>query len=105
MDEEQIRADQAVITAALAARAATMVPQVLPWWKGRAILELRGQTAAVQAFIDAIEDPVQRRAVQAAWDGADFARTSPMVNAALDHLGYGEADKDQLFRDGNALTV
>lgn len=81
------------------------VPTDLPWWKGRAIIELRGMTAAIEAFIGKIPDDGQRNIAQAAWDGADFSRSSPLVNAALSAIGLSEADKDRLFIDGNALTL
>lgn len=81
------------------------VPQTLPWWKGRAILEQRGHTAALQTFIDAIPNASQRAMVQLAWDGADFVRDSPMVNTALEAIGYSQGDVDQLFIDGDALTL
>ena len=91
--------------AANEAAAAAIVPAILPWWKGRAIIEARGLTAGVQAAINGIADAGQRKIVQAAYDGADFARSSPTLIATLHALNQSDADIDALFVDGDKITL
>ena len=81
-----------------------VVPQVLPWWKGRAIIALDGRTSMIEGFIASLSEPA-KTVTQLAWEGADFVRTSPTVIAALDVAGYTtDAAKDDLFVRGAAIT-
>ena len=90
----------------MATFAAAPVPErILSWWKGRAILELRGLSVGVQGAIDAMTDPAEKKVAQAAYDGADFLRSSPTLNAVLTALGLSQAEIDELFDAGEALST
>lgn len=88
------------------AKQSNLVPQEIPNWKAHAILEINDKLEAVNAIIESISDPMQRKIVRIGFDRADpIPRSSPNLNRLLKQVGMTDADIDKLFIDGNKLTA
>ena len=81
------------------------VPQVIDNWKGKAILAQRGLLTSVETAIAGINDPIQKTMAPIAFASANFTRTSVLLNSILTGLGQSSTDIDQLFRDGDVLSL
>lgn len=74
------------------------VPTVVTMRQARLALLQAGLLSQVEAAIAAIEDPVQRQAVQIEWEyAADINRARPWVQGLADALGLNETQLDDLF--------
>jgi hypothetical protein len=75
-----------------------LVPQVLPAWRVKAIVELEGLTPTVAAALASITDPVVRTKASLAWtDGNEIRRDDPTLNAMLEPLGLPPSAVDEMF--------
>lgn len=74
------------------------VPTIVTMRQARLALLQAGLLSQVEAAIAAIEDPVQRQAVQIEWEYAtEVDVTHPWVQALTTALGLSEAQLDALF--------
>jgi hypothetical protein len=75
-----------------------VVPQVLPAWRIKAIVELEGLAPVVADAIASIPDPVARTKASLAWtDGNEIRRDDPTLNAMLGPIGLPPSVVDQMF--------
>ena len=73
--------------------------------QARQALLLVGLLDDVETAIAAIEDPVQRRAVEIDWnDALDFERDNPTLLALAGAVGLDDSALDDLFRVAAALN-
>lgn len=80
------------------------VPQVLTRAQAIGALILAGLDEAVDAAIDAIEDPTQRKLVRNDWTNRlTFERDNPTLLALAKGLGLSSLQLDNLFIQGKAL--
>ena len=80
------------------------VPTVVTMRQARLALLQAGLLSQVEAAIAAIEDPVQRQAVQIEWEyAAEINREHPWVQGLATALGLNETQLDDLFVAANSL--
>jgi hypothetical protein len=74
------------------------VPQVLPAWRVKAIVEIEGLTQMVSDALASISNPVIRVKAALAWsDGNEIRRDDPILNAMLEPLGLLPSVVDEMF--------
>jgi AraC-like DNA-binding protein len=101
MTEEEI-AEHLAAAAVTAAEQAAYVPQSVPMWTVRVVLQNNGMLEQAQAIIDASEN----NALKAIWEYGNFAeRNSPTMLSLASALGISEEQLDQLFRDAGNLQI
>lgn len=80
------------------------VPTVVTMRQARLALLQAGLLSQVEAAIAAMEDPVQRQAVQIEWEyAAEINREHPWVQGLATALGLNETQLDDLFVAANSL--
>lgn len=95
-DFEAMRADEM--------RARDKTPKVVTRRQARQALLLAGLLDDVQAALDAIPDPLERRMAQIEWDDAqEFERHRPLVLTLAAAMGLDEQALDALFVTAAAL--
>jgi len=77
-----------------------LVPSVVTRRQGRLALLNVGKLDDVEAAIDAIEDPAQKRAAQIEYEADTWERSNPFLQALWSQLGGTEQELDDLFRLG-----
>lgn len=81
------------------------VPRVIANWRAKAVIELHGLTAQVEAALAAMEGEAGITA-RAAWNGnADFARHGATVTALATTLSLTSTQLDAMFIQAAALEV
>lgn len=81
------------------------IPQEVPMWALRDVVEEDGFAAQVEAFINALPQPFKRQAYNA-WNYGNFIeRTSPTVAAIQQTLGLTSAQVDNMFVRAGARKV
>jgi hypothetical protein len=81
------------------------VPREIANWRARAVLELAGLLATVEAAIAGMTGP-EGTVVRNAWQsGAPLARRGPTVSGLAPALGLTEAQVDAMFIQAEALSV
>ena len=78
------------------------VPSIVPLWRARAALGLRGLIAQADDIVVASGDPVLTEFWQY---GNEISRTSPRLSLLADKLGLSEAQVDELFRAAAEIVV
>jgi hypothetical protein len=90
----------------------TPIPQTVANWKGLAIMRttpcpvspaITADAAAIAA-INALPSP-QNFITMAAYESADFVRTSPTLNTLLTAMGFTDVTIDKLFILADALAL
>jgi len=75
-----------------------VVPQVVAAWRIKAIAELQGLTASINAAIDAIADPATKVVARLSWDeGNEISRTSGLIVSMAAGLGLADEQLDGMF--------
>jgi hypothetical protein len=75
------------------------VPESLANWRVKAVLDLQGLTATVDAAIASMPDGPEKIVISRAWNGnGDVLRHSPTVAAFTATLGLTDAQADDMFR-------
>lgn len=78
------------------------IPQQVPMWAVRTVLQNDGLFDQAQALIEASTD----NALKNVWEYGNFAdRNSNAIAALAAALGLSEQQVDQMFIDANSLTV
>lgn len=78
------------------------VPQQVPMWAVRTVLQNDGLFGQAQSIIDASTD----NALKNVWEYGNVAdRSSPAINSLGAALGLTQAQIDQMFFDANAIIV
>jgi hypothetical protein len=78
------------------------IPQQVPMWAVRTVLQNDGLFDQAQALIEASTD----NALKNVWEYGNFAeRNSRAISVLAIELGLTEAQVDQMFIDANNLTV
>lgn len=81
---------------------AAYVPQQVPMWAVRTVLQNNGLFTQAQALIEASTD----NALKNIWEYGNFAdRNSATINSLATALGLTSEQVDQMFRDANALSI
>ena len=74
------------------------VPQQVTRAQGKVVLIQMGLWPQVVAFVDAIEDPMQKAIAEVAvYETLHWQRNSPFLNQAADALGITQEQMDALF--------
>ena len=74
------------------------VPQQVTRAQGKVVLIQMGLWQQVEAYVAAIEDPMQKAIAQVAvYETLHWQRSSPFLNQAADALGITQAQMDELF--------
>ena len=82
------------------------VPQVVAAWRIKAIAELQGLTASIDAAIDAITDPQVKIVAGLSWrEGNEIARNSSLIISMAQGLGLTEEQLDEMFIAAATLEV
>lgn len=82
------------------------VPQQVTRAQGKVALIQAGLWPQVVAFVDAIEDPVQKAIAKvAAYETLHWRRDSPFLNQAADALGITQEQLDQLFIQASEIEL
>lgn len=80
------------------------VPNEVPMWAVRDLIESMGLLSQVDAMIEAIPDAAARRKTRNQWQYGNFiVRSHPMILALGAQLGFTEAQVDDLFRQASQL--
>ena len=79
-------------------------PKFVANWRGRIVLSRRGYEDTIIKAIEGIKDDDRRVVARIAFERADFPRDSPLLNDILSGLGLDEDQKDDLFREAEALS-
>jgi hypothetical protein len=75
------------------------VPESLANWRVKAVLDMQGLTATVDAAIAALPDSPEKIVISRAWSGnGDVFRNSPTVTSFMAILGLTDAQVDDMFR-------
>jgi hypothetical protein len=84
----------------------TPVPQQVTRAQGKVVLIQMGLWQSVLAFVDAIQDPVQKAVAEVAInDTVHWQRNSPFLNQATTALGISQAQMDQLFIQASQVLL
>jgi len=82
------------------------VPSQVTRAQGKVVLIQMGLWPQVLAFVDAIEDPVQKAVAEVAInDTVHWQRNSPFLNQAATALGITQAQMDQLFIQASEVLL
>lgn len=82
------------------------VPQQVTRAQGKVVLIQMGLWPQVQAYVAAIEDPVQRAIAEVAvYETLHWQRDSPFLNQAADALGITQEQMDQLFIQASQVML
>lgn len=101
MTPEEVAADEAA-AAAWEAQKAAQVPEQVPMWAVRTVLQNDGLFDQAQTLINESGDA----ALKNIWEYGNFAiRNSRAINVLAIELGLTDAQVDQMFRDANNLNV
>ena len=74
------------------------VPQQVTRAQGKVVLIQMGLWPQVEAYVAAIEDPMQKAIAEVAvYETLHWQRSSPFLNQAADALGITQAQIDELF--------
>ena len=88
------------------ARAKPPVPQQVTRAQGKVVLIQMGLWPQVQAYVAAIEDPMQRAIAEVAvYETLHWQRSSPFLNQAADALGLTQAQMDELFIQSSQVML
>lgn len=80
------------------------VPQSVKNWQGLAAMAINNLDAPMRDAIAGLPSP-QNKIVQAAYDSADFVRSSPTLNQLLAAIGQSPAQIDALFIQAAGLSL
>lgn len=81
------------------------VPQSLANWRVKAVLDIQGLTATVDAAIAAMPEGAEKVVISRAWNGnGDVRRDSPTVQSFKAILGLTDAQVDAMFRTGASFN-
>jgi hypothetical protein len=84
----------------------TPVPPQVTRAQGKVVLIQMGLWPQVLAFVDAIEDPVQKAVAEVAInDTVHWQRNSPFLNQAATDLNISQAQMDQLFIQASQVLL
>jgi hypothetical protein len=82
------------------------VPQQVTRAQGKVVLIQMGLWQAVQAYVAAIEDTMQRTIAEVAvYETLHWQRNSPFLNQAATALGITQAQMDQLFIQASEVML
>jgi hypothetical protein len=83
-----------------------VIPQQVTRAQGKVVLIQMGLWPQVLAFVDAIEDPVQKAVAEVAInDTVHWQRNSPFLNQAAIALGISQEQMDQLFIQASQVLL
>ena len=84
----------------------TPVPPQVTRAQGKVVLIQMGLWPQVLAFVNAIEDPVQKAVAEVAInDTVHWQRNSPFLNQAATALNISQAQMDQLFIQASQVLL
>jgi hypothetical protein len=84
----------------------TPVPQQVTRAQGKVVLIQMGLWPQVLAFVDAIQDPVQKAVAEVAInDTVHWQRNSPFLNQAATALNISQEQMDQLFIQASEILL
>ncbi|MEY3766920.1 MAG: hypothetical protein RLZ03_1880 [Pseudomonadota bacterium] len=82
------------------------VPSQVTRAQGKVVLIQMGLWPQVVAFVDAIEDPVQKAIAEVAvYETLHWQRTSPFLNQVADALGITQEQMDELFIEASRVVL
>jgi len=82
------------------------VPQQVTRAQGKVVLIQMGLWPQVVAYVDAIQDPIQKAIAEVAvYETLHWQRNSPFLNQAADALGITQEQMDQLFITANEVVL
>lgn len=82
------------------------VPQQVTRAQGKVVLIQMGLWPQVVAYVDAIQDPMQKAIAQAAaYETLHWQRSSPFLNQAADALGITPEQMDEMFRQASQIVL
>jgi len=80
------------------------VPQFVAMWQARDVLIKHNLINDVIGFINAIQDPVERRRAQSKFEFSNTVqRNDPLVNYVVTKAGYSQSQIDDLFIEAEGL--
>jgi hypothetical protein len=81
------------------------VPNSIPGWKAKAVLEMAGLLQSAQAAVASLQGD-EGIAAKHAWESAtSFDRYGPTVTAVAAALGLSDAQLDAMFIQAESITV
>ena len=84
----------------------TPVPSQITRAQGKVVLIQMGLWPQVLAFVDAIEDPVEKAVAEVAInDTVHWQSNSPFLNQAVAALGISQEQKDQLLIQASQVLL
>jgi hypothetical protein len=84
----------------------TLVPSQVTRAQGKVVLIQMGLWPQVLAFVDAIEDPIEKAVAEVAInDTVHWQRNSPFLNQAATALGISQEQMDQLFIQASQVLL
>lgn len=95
-------AEQEALAQTIALELASQVPNSVPMWAVRTVLQNYGLFDQAQALVTASSDV----ALKNIWEYGNFAdRNSTAINSLALALNLTSEQVDQMFRDANSITV
>jgi len=83
-----------------------VVPQQVTRAQGKVVLIQMGLWEQVVAFVDAIEDPMQKAVAEVAvYETLHWQRSSPFLNQVADALGITQEQMDELFIEASRVML
>lgn len=95
-------AEQEALAQAIQTEMEALVPQQVPMWAVRTVLQVNGLIDQAQILINSSDNI----ALKNIWEYGNFAeRHSPAINSLAESLGLSDEQVDQMFRDAGKLSI